>query len=374
MNRDELLDLVTIEDIHKIMEELGSTPAIPDRQGNYYFTTICHGGSNHKLLYYTKSKMFQCYTACGSLSLFDVVAGALNTDFSEAFKFIANFKGVRLGKRSVGLVKHKVENEDLDFLGLHLYKPKKQNVELPPFNEHVLNIFEESYPIDWWEEGINEQVAEFFDIRYYVSQNRAIIPHRDIHGNLVGIRGRSYNDYEVNNGRKYMPVTVQGLTYRYPMNFNLYGIYQNQHNIRKHKRVVVFESEKAVMLYASMYGQEYNITVALSSMNMSLFQRDLLLSLGVEEVVFCLDKQYTLECLDTKEGKEWRGYVGYIKKLIKLTGMFVNYCNVSVVLCYDDRISYKDAPIDCGKETFEELMSERYLIEDVEELQDLIDE
>ena len=373
MNRDELLNLFSTDDIINLMMELGSDYPIPDQQGHLYFTTVCHGGETHKLLFYPDSKGFMCFTACGSLSLYDVVAGALNMDFSEAFKYLASYKGVKLGKRRMGLQTSKIENEDLEFLNLHLYKPTKNVVELPAFPENVLQIFDPVYPIDWYEEGISEDVAEYYGIRYYYDQNKCVIPHRDIFGNLVGIRARSYNSWEVDAGKKYMPITIQGLTYRYPMSHNIYGLYQNQHNIRRNKRAIVFESEKSVLLYASMYGNENNIAVALSSMNMSLYQRDLLLDLDIAEVIFCLDKQYTLECLETKEGEEYRGFVSYVKKLKKLTSMFMNYCHVSVVLCWDERIGYKDAPIDRGREVFEELLNEKYLVTDVAQFDELLE-
>ena len=373
MNRDELLNLFSTDDIINLMMELGSDYPIPDQQGRLYFTTVCNGGCSHKLLFYPDSKMFSCFTSCGSLSLYDVVAGALNMDFSEAFKYLASYKGVKLGKRRIGLQTSKIENEDLEFLNLHLYKPTKNVVELPAFPENVLQIFDPVYPIDWYEEGISEDVAEYYGIRYYYDQNKCVIPHRDIFGNLVGIRARSYNDFEVRAGKKYMPITIQGLTYRYPMSHNIYGLYQNQHNIRRNKRVIIFESEKSVLLYASMYGNENNIAVALSSMNMSLYQRDLLLDLDIAEIIFCLDKQYTLECLETKEGEEYRGFVSYVKKLKKLSSMFMNYCHVSVVLCWDERIGYKDAPIDRGREVFEELLNEKYLVTDVAQFDELIE-
>ena len=374
MNRDELLALFSTEDVISLMMELGSDYPIPDHQGHLYFTTVCHGGDNAKLLFYPDSKMFFCFTACGSLSLYDVVAGAMNIDFGDAFKYLAKYKGVSLGKRRAGLQTAKLVNEDLDFLGVHLYKPSKTIVKLPAFSENVLDIFDKVYPLEWYHEGITEDVAEYYDIRYYYDQNKCIIPHRDIFGNLVGIRARSFNSWDVRAGKKYMPISVQGLTYRYPMSHNLYGLYQNQNNIRRAKRVIVFESEKSVLLFSSLYGNENNICVALSSMNMSLYQRDLLLGLEVSEIIFCLDKQYTLECLETKEGKEYQGYISYVKKLKKLASMFINYCQVSVVLCWDERIGYKDAPIDRGRETFEELLNEKYLVTDITQFNELIDD
>lgn len=374
MDRDQLLELYSTDDIIELMMEIGSNPPLYDNQKNLIFTTICHCSDSPKLYYYPNTQWFMCYSNCGSLSLYDVVSNHYGIDFKEAYKMLADRKGINLHQRQVGLSKKRLEIDDLDFLKVHLYKPKKNNItELPSYNRCVLNTFDLVYPLDWYEEGISPEVAEYFDIRYCYIQNKAIIPHRDIHGNLVGIRARSYNSYDVANGRKYMPIVVQDVTYRYPMHFNLYGIYENQENIKRVRKVIIMESEKSVMLYASMYGQENNIVVALGGMNLSLYQRDLLLNLGVEEIIFCLDKEYSEEMYENKQSKQFNQMMMYFKKLKKMVGYFINYCSVSLVMCWDDRLNLKDAPIDRGKEVFEELISERYLIDDVEELNDLMD-
>lgn len=372
MDRDQLLKLYSVDDIINLMVELGSKAPQRDHQGNIIFTTVCHCGDSHKLYYYPNTQWFQCFSNCGSLSLYDVVSNHFGIDFKESYRMLADRKGVSLNKRKVGLTREQVEFEDLEFLKYHLYKPKKTTTKLPSYNECVLDVFSLEYPLDWYEEGISPQVAEYFDIRYYHAQNKAIIPHRDIDGNLVGIRGRSYNRYDVENGRKYMPITVQGITYRYPMHFNLFGLYQNKDNIKRIKRVIIVESEKSVLLYASMYGQENNIVLALGGLNLSLYQRDILLSLGVEEIIFCLDKEYNEEMYDNKDSRQFKQMINYFKKLQKMVGLFINYCSVSVVMAWDNRLQLKDSPLDKGKEVFEELLSERYLVEDVEEFEDLM--
>lgn len=43
MNRDELLELYSKEDVIELMMELGSSYPTPDQQGNLYFNTVCHG-------------------------------------------------------------------------------------------------------------------------------------------------------------------------------------------------------------------------------------------------------------------------------------------------------------------------------------------
>ena len=379
MDRDELMELVTTEDVITILKDLGSSSPRQDKNNDnvLQFSTVCHGGDSHKLYYYLDSKFFTCYTSCGSMSLYDVIMSANNITFPEAFAYICKFKDISTFKKmKKGLQKKEYENDDLDFLRFHLYKKEKQLVKLPSYNNYILNMFDDYIPISWHNEGISDEVANVFQVRFYINQFKGIIPHLDINGNLVGIRGRNFIQYQVNSGKKYMPITIQGLTYRYPIHFNLYGIFQNQENIRKIKKGILFESEKSVMLYGSYFGQENNISLALCGMSFSLHQKDLLLSLGVEEVTICFDKQYQLELINDenidKNSKAWKEYENYIKGLIKISEMLMPYCNVSIVVCWDETIKYKDSPIDCGKETFKELYRERYYIDDLEELKEMI--
>ena len=238
-------------------------------------------------------------------------------------------------------------------------------------------MFDDYMPLSWHSEGIIDEIADIFQVKFYINQLKCVIPHLDINGNLVGIRARNFLQYQVNSGKKYMPITIQGLTYRYPIHFNLYGIFQNQDNIRKIKKTILFESEKSPMLYGSYFGQENNIALSLCGMSFSLYQRDLLLSLGVEEVTIALDKQFRTELIDDenidRNSKAWKEYENYIRGLIKISEMLIPYCNVSIIVCWDERIGYKDSPIDFGKETFEELYRERHYIDNIEELGKMIE-
>ena len=94
-----------------------------------------------------------------------------------------------------------------------------------------------------------------------------------------------------------------------------------------------------------------NISVALSSSNLSNAQVEMILELGVEEVIFALDKQYK-ECY-TEE------YKIYQQKIIKLASKLTPYVNVTILWDKEGLLGYKDAPTDQGKEVFEHLMRKR---------------
>lgn len=372
---EELLEKISIEDIINILIDMGSAKPTEDNAGNLYFTTICHGGNSKKLHCFTDSKFFMCYTNCGSMSFYDVLMSINNWNFREAFEYLAYYKNINLYKRRIGLRKKRYELDDeLDFLSKHLYTPTQKKVVLPIYNSRMLDIFDDYCPNTWINEGIKEEVLKYFNVKFYFNQLKAIIPHYDINGNLIGIKGRNFLQSEIDAGKKYIPVTIQGLTYRYPVQYSLYGLYQNQEAIKRSKTAIIFEGEKSVYKYGGYYGQENNISVAAQGMNISLYQRDLLLDMGVNDVVIAFDKQYMIEYIDKQhEGTdEYKEYILYLKKILKTVSLFINYCNVYIILCWDDRLSYKDSPIDCGKEIFEELYKERYLIENLNEIKELI--
>jgi hypothetical protein len=375
LTSEELLDKISIEDITEILISMGSSKPKKDKNGDLYFTTICHGGNSHKLHCFVNSKFFMCYTDCGSMSLYNLLMNINDWTFKESFNYLAHYKHINIYQKKVGLHRRGYEIDDeIDFLDKHLYIPKSNKVNLPVYNDFVLNIFDKYYPDSWINEGIREEILDYFNVRFYFNQLKAIIPHYDINGHLVGIKSRNFLQSEIDAGRRYMPITIQGLTYKYPVQFNLYGLYQNQIAIKKSRKAIIFESEKSVFKYASYYGQENNITVATQGMNVSLYQRDLLLDMGVEDLIIAYDKQYMIEYIDDKfrGTNEYKDYIMYLKKIYKIVSLFINYCNVCVMLCWDDRIAYKDSPIDCGKDIFEELHRERYLIEDLNEIKEMI--
>lgn len=241
---EELLEKVTLEDITKIMLDMGSRPPKKDSSGNLYFTTVCHGKDKYKLHCFADSKFFMCYTECGSMSLFNVLMNINRWNFWDAFTYVANFKGIKVYTRRIGLGKRssKIE-EELDFLKKHLYIPAKTKIQLPSYDNRVLNMFDDYYPNTWIEEGIKEEVLKEFNVKFYFNQLKAIIPHYDVDGRLIGIRGRNFLQHEVDAGKKYMPITIQGLTYKYPVGFSLYGLYQNQEAVRQSKTAILFEGE-----------------------------------------------------------------------------------------------------------------------------------
>lgn len=153
---------------------------------------------------------------------------------------------------------------------------------------------------------------------------------------------------------KYRPLKINNLLYNHPLGYNLYGLNWAKDNIKQIKKVIVVEAEKSVLKYISYFGEENNICVATCGSNLTSYQMQLLLSLGVNEVVIAFDKQY--EKLNTEESKKW------IKKLTQIYSKYKNETLISFVWDKEEVLGYKESPLDVDKEKFLYLFKRRIIL------------
>ncbi|MED1679399.1 hypothetical protein P4V04_23305, partial [Bacillus subtilis] len=104
-DKDRVKESLTIEDIHKILKDLGSENNQWDQQGNPIYRTVCHNasGGSYKLYYYHEAKQFHCYTECGdNFDVFELVIRAksqkgINISFNQAIEYVAKIAGRTFG-------------------------------------------------------------------------------------------------------------------------------------------------------------------------------------------------------------------------------------------------------------------------------------
>lgn len=350
MRAKDIIELMTHEQAKQLMLHLGATCIENQSKGCYMFTTICHDGDSHKLYYFLDSKYFHCFTNCGQLSIFNIVEQVRKCSFNQAKQYVIDFLGL---EDDFGFVEddiHRIDDWDL-FNKLDAINKEPQSIDdIEPYDDTVMSMFYDAYYQGWIDDGISIRTMKKFGIKSYPTQKAIIIPHYNRYGELIGIRKRSLDEEEVARGNKYMPICIQGKWYTHPLQFNLYGLNFNQHNIETFKTIVIVESEKGVMQLETMYPNE-NISVALSSSNLSNAQVEMILNLGVTEVVLALDKQYK-----ENYSEEYRAYQ---QKILKLAHKLTGYVNVSVMWDKDGLLGYKDSPTDKGKEVYETLMRKR---------------
>ena len=347
MNYKEIIDNLKDEEIIRLMTELGAD-RYKETENEIIFPTICHNidssSASMKLYYYKNSHIFCCYTEEGTMSIFHFLKEYYKTRGIEYNWYDDIFKVVLNCSASKNLDNFYVEKR----INLREKNNKKDKPQLKIYPKGVLDTFVKYYPIEWINDGISKEAMDKFNILYSISQNKIIIPHYDINGNLVGIRGRALNEEDIIYG-KYTPVRIENTVYKHPLSLNLYGLNFNKNNIKKKGYVYLFEGEKSVLLCENF--SQLNCAVAVCGSNFNKFQLDLLLKeCHPKEIIICFDKE-------EKKGEE-----KYFNKLWNIGKKYNKYTNFSFVYDRENLLEMKDSPCDRGEETFNQLLKKRVKI------------
>ena len=142
--------------------------------------------------------------------------------------------------------------------------------------------------------------------------------------------------------------------YNHPLGFNIYNLNNSKKNIKKIKKAIVSEGEKSCLLYPSFFGSENDISVACCGSSFGNYQMNLLLELGVDEVIIAFDKQF--QQLGHTEWVQWT------KKLKDLHKTYNSLVHITFIFDKKNLLDYKDSPIDQGPEIFMQLFKERIIL------------
>ncbi|WP_299831638.1 hypothetical protein [uncultured Metabacillus sp.] len=359
-DKDKLKESLTIEEIKLILYNLGSKEPREDNQGNPMFQTVCHHGDSHKLYYYHDTKLFHCYTHCSeSFNIFDLVMRNKKVSFPQAVRYVAETTNKTFGFGSV--VKNNQEEiiTDWDWIS-RLKKKEKKVIELPEYSEKVLDVLIKLPHEDWLSEGISYETQEKYEVGYYFRDERISIVHRDINNRFIGLRGRAMKQEDIDAGKKYMPLTIGNKLYNHQTMFNLFGLNHTQHAVKRLKKIMILEGEKSILKSEDIYG-ENNFTCAACSSQITNFHRDIILSLGVEEVFIGFDK-FRARKENESEEKYEEMIKEYQENLLKFAKKFTPYVRTYILWDDFDLLEPKDSPIDKGKEILEQLMKTKYEI------------
>jgi hypothetical protein len=210
-------------------------------------------------------------------------------------------------------------------------------------------MFVKLYPVEWLNDGITKATMDKYNIRFSISQNKIIIPHYNVSGQLVGIRGRALNPDEIEQIGKYMPVQIEQKWYAHPLSLNLYGLNYNKENIRNYGVCYIGEAEKFCMQMDSFNFP--NCSVAVCGSQLNKYQIDLLMRIcHPREIVVCFDKE------------EKFGETKYFDKLYNVCKKYRNYCNMSFIYDRNNLLNLKESPTDRGQKVFEELVEGRVMV------------
>lgn len=362
LNKDLILEKITKQNVIDICAELGSDYK-QDSNGNLIFNTcLTHeGGNSYKAYYYhepdeyrpdDKGRRFMVYTEGRSYSLIDFVIQAFRVKgvvltWFQALSWIANRIGYIESEDGNVTVKQNVIDRSW------IEEQKRRTITMikgfTPINEHNLEVFNYDVKIDeWLNEGIDQNTLQKYEIGYFARDNAISIPHRDKFGNLIGIRQRELSPDRIENFGKYHPTMIEGRVLSHRLGSNLYGLNNTISAIMRHKRILLYESEKSVLKTDTFYGED-NYSVAVCGSNLTDTQIAIIKTLKVEKVILAFDKEYT-DC------HSWKAEA-YKNKLAEKLEPLLNIAACYLVLDGDDELlEEKDSPADNGKEVLERLM------------------
>lgn len=280
-----------------------------------HFRSICHNSNSYKLYYYDSSKRFYCFRCGESFDIFEIFKKVLHISLSDAVKKIC--KQLNINVKNVDECSSLCDNwaELRRFLPNTEPEPDK----LLTYDKSILSLFDHLYPQEWLNYGISADILDKFGIGWYARQACISIPVV-FNGQLVGVRGRYTREQDVAKG-KYRPIcTLDGTVLKFPSSQLFYGYDQNKVAIEKSRQVVLFESEKSVLKAPS-----YNLHNALAvfGSNISKQHIQLLLELGVNDVIIAFDSDYKQVGDDE--------FKFFVVKMKKLAAKLRSYFNVAIV-------------------------------------------
>lgn len=360
----EIKDSLSSENIFELLVDFGGDPEYSSF--GILCSTICHnppGEGSRKLYFYDNSHLFRCYTGCDSyFDIFELVIKVAKIQWDKDYDLN---DAVRWVAQRFGISGENVEEDECkqleDWKILATYdkiqelEVKDKKIVLKTYNEDILSRFNYNVKIGpWLNEGISQEALDQAMIGFYPGGDQITIPHFDINGRFIGLRGRTLCKEEGERYGKYRPLKVGKDLYNHPLGMSLYNLNNSKDNIKLIKKAIVFEGEKSTLLYQSYFGLENDISVACCGSSLSTYQVQELIDVGAEEIIIAFDRQF--KEIGDEEFQHLK------KNLLKLRTKYKNYVNISFIFDKNMITGYKDSPIDRGPEIFLKLFKERIVL------------
>ena len=360
-DKDVIKQELTIDQIFNLLTEWGGEPEYT-AQG-LTATTICHnmpGEGSRKLYYYTNSNLFKCYTGCDStFDIFELCMKVYRIQKREELELYNAIRIIAAWGGFSGEYSEEEEDKLADWDYFNNRSTEKKSFSYTPqttfFDTEILTRFNYKLKITpWMREGISESILQHALIGFYPGGDQITIPHFDVNGQLIGIRGRTVCLEDAERFGKYRPLSINKLLYNHPLSLHLYNLNNSKGNIKTMRKAIVFEAEKSVLKYQTYFGFENDITVACCGSNISDKQIDLLLAAGAKEIIIAFDRQF--QEIGDKE------FIKLKENLLKIHNKYKNYVQVSFIFDKNRITGYKQSPIDEGPEKFLQLFEERIVL------------
>lgn len=307
------------------------------------------------LVFYTDTKIFFGMTMGRSYDCISLVQTRLNLlgqtcSFLDACNWILEKTGLDPTKIAKPLTNtHVYDWSELE----RFVRVRKYGNQLPEYDRNIIDTLPPLYPQAWIDEGISEETMAKYQIRYYERCNQTVIPCFDSEARLIGVRVRNWDKDRVEQA-KYMPlITLDGQCYKFNTNQMFYGINYNKPEIERIGKVIIVESEKAVMKLDTYMGR-HNIALGMYGSNLGIQRRNQLIKMGVNTVSYVVDNDFIGQ--DDEFFEQWREKIQHFIKL------WDGFCRIEIVWDNLGLLGPKENATDSTKEVWEQLWENREII------------
>lgn len=307
------------------------------------------------LVFFPDTKIFIGYTSSRSYDCISLVQTRINLlgqtcSFLDACNWILEKTGLDPTKITKPLTNtHVYDWSELE----RFVRVRKYGNQLPEYNRNIIDTLPTLYPQAWIDEGISEETMAKYQIRYYERCNQTVIPCFDSEARLIGVRVRNWDKDRVEQA-KYMPlITLDGQCYKFNTNHVFYGINYNKPEIERIGKVIIVESEKAVMKLDTYMGR-HNIALGMYGSNLGIQRRNQLIKMGVNTVSYVVDNDFIGQ--DDEFFEQWREKIQHFIKL------WDGFCRIEIVWDNLGLLGPKENATDSTKEVWEQLWENREII------------
>jgi len=333
--------------------------------------TICHNhptaDCSRKLYYYPNSGsgLFKCYTGGCEEPIFDIfeliikvfhIQRNQDLDLNDAVRWVAQRFNIA-GRNEDNPEEEQLEDWEKfeDYKRIQNIEMNSNHIILKEYDDIILDRFVYDVQImPWLKENITQEVMDMHRIGYYPGGEQITIPHYDVDGRFIGLRGRALIKEDAERYGKYRPLKVCKTLYNHPLGMNLYNLNFTKDNIKRMGSALIVEGEKSCLKFASYFGAENDISVACCGSSISAYQIQLLIEAGAKEIIVALDRQF--QAIGDAE------YKHLVANLTKIHQKYNSLVKISFI--FDKRMitNYKDSPLDKDAQTFLTLYKERVII------------
>ena len=215
-DKSEIREKLTTDNIYDLLLEWGGDPEY--NETGIVSSTICHnmpGEGSKKLYYYENTGLFKCYTGCdATFDVFELCTKVMRIqherefDLNSAILWIAHRFGlggtIQELDEAKTLEDWKIFNE---YSRIQNIEKKTNQITLKTYDEEILTRFNYKIKLTpWLDEGISQEALNAAKIGFYPGGDQITIPHYDIDGRFIGLRGRSLCKEECELYGKYRPI------------------------------------------------------------------------------------------------------------------------------------------------------------------------